>query len=246
MNVAGRLALVPLLAVLSLSACSGSPSDSKGSQPITHTLAGRLVAPECAGGYDVEQAQIVLHNETNDIIGTATTSQDLLATRISGPCVVTFLILKVPVAKFYTLEVGTHAGPAWSYRELAQENFDADLTLGGATLPATSTRQFCSAAQTLSDLVNDVETLNNHVTLWRSTLTRRLAVFDGYAATMTIAGQDSRATEVDQVIQALTRAKDAYYESVAALNRQVGVANRVMPDLVTPCVQTYWDDITYA
>lgn len=97
-----------------LSSC-GSGGDTPPDK--SQVMAGNVVAPDCDGGYGLENSRVPLRNETNDIIGTATTSSNQIAP-VTDPCVVGFEIEDVPRAKFYTVTIGSHEGPAWSLREM--------------------------------------------------------------------------------------------------------------------------------
>lgn len=93
-----------------------------------HTISGSLTAPECAGGYDIENAAVELRNENNKLIGSTTTGLD--QGTISGMCTVEFTISDVPKASFYQVTVGSHSGPSYSYQEMKSSGWRLDLSLG--------------------------------------------------------------------------------------------------------------------
>src|SRR5687768_7712495 len=86
-------------------------------------LNGSITAPECGGGYAITNADVTLRDGENNIIGTATTSDDVPQ---EGPgnvssdddaCHAEFTIGDVPEADFYQITVGTHDGPSYSLAE---------------------------------------------------------------------------------------------------------------------------------
>src|SRR4051794_22202810 len=122
-----------------VTACGGG-GDSKPSLPTMH---GRLVAPECGGGYEMEAAPVTLRNQSDEIIGTGTTSTNLVSP-LSTPCVVSFTIEDVPAAKFYSIKIGSHEGPAWSAAQLRGQDYNPDLGLDGTSVPQADSVMLCT------------------------------------------------------------------------------------------------------
>jgi hypothetical protein len=94
--------------------------------PTTYHLTGTLSAPSCDGGYAIENANVFVRNQANEVIGSTTSSSDISS---GYDCEVSFAV-DVPSATFYTVKVGTHEGPAWSFQELNARNWQVDLSLG--------------------------------------------------------------------------------------------------------------------
>jgi len=92
-----------------------------------YRLVGVLSAPECGGGYNIENAQATVRNEKNAVIGTATTSDDVSDT--SSVCTVWFRI-GLPKAKFYQLTVGSHGAPVYTFAQLKTMSWKVILVLG--------------------------------------------------------------------------------------------------------------------
>jgi zinc ribbon protein len=121
-------AAVILVALVVAIVNSGGDDAAGGSaqSPTTYHLTGTLSAPSCDGGYAIENANVFVRNQANELIGSTTSSSD----NSSGyDCEVSFAV-DVPSATFYTVKVGTHEGPAWSFQELSARNWQIDLSLG--------------------------------------------------------------------------------------------------------------------
>jgi hypothetical protein len=115
------VAIIGLLLWLVLSS-RGSP----GPLSEKHTIVGALEAPECGGGYDIENAGVEIRNETDKLIGSTTTSSDVG----ENGCKVTFTVDDVPKASFYQIQIGTHGGPSYTYEEMKSRGWQVDLSLG--------------------------------------------------------------------------------------------------------------------
>jgi len=92
-----------------------------------YRLVGELTAPDCAGGYDIEGAQVTVRDEKNAVIGTATTSQDVSDT--AAHCTVYFRD-GLPKAKFYQVTIGTHGAPIYTFSQLTARHWRIFLVLG--------------------------------------------------------------------------------------------------------------------
>jgi hypothetical protein len=109
-----------------LAACSSGKSFSEISH--SHTITGTLSAPQCGGGYDIINANVEVRNENDTLIGSATTVKKA---DVGGQCTVGFTIPEVPQAKFYSIKIGSHSGPNYSFDQMQQNNWTVDLSLGG-------------------------------------------------------------------------------------------------------------------
>ena len=94
--------------------------------PTSFHLTGTLSAPFCDGGYDIEYATIFVRNQSDELIGSGTTSSNTLS---GYGCEVSFAI-DVPRANFYTLKIGSHDGPAYSFEEMTANGWSLSLSLG--------------------------------------------------------------------------------------------------------------------
>jgi hypothetical protein len=204
----------------------------------THVMSGRLVAPECGGGYELENAQVTLRDESGDIVGTAQTSSNLVDP-ITEPCVVSFRIPEIEDAKFYTVKVGTHEGPAWSVAELRKQQFQPDLNLGDAELPTDGLNVFCAAADDAQATFEDVDTLNEDFEKWASSLNTDAASLRKAAAAFKLdphAGEkvvsDATIDVIVQTANALDRFDpDDGYLTTKQLNTRLNPVNDSMQTL---------------
>lgn len=106
-----------------------TPSPTPTNTPMpTYTLHGSLEAPECDGGYNIEEANVVVRDENNRIIGTSTTSDDVSPDY--NTCLVKFTVSNLPQVQYYQITIGTHGGPTWSFAQLVKDNWTEDLYLG--------------------------------------------------------------------------------------------------------------------
>lgn len=92
-----------------------------------HDITGMLTAPECGGGYDVENASVEVRDEDEKLIGSSTTGFD---TSTGSGCEVEFTVRGVPKASFYQITIGTHGGPSYSYADMRSNNWHLALSLG--------------------------------------------------------------------------------------------------------------------
>lgn len=205
---------------------------------------GRLIAPDCGGGYDLEDAQVTLRDESDEIIGTATTTTNRVAP-LTAPCVVDFTISEVPTAKFYTIKIGTHSGPAWSAKELEAQDFDPELTLDDAEVTIVSDAEFCSAMSEVKDLFDNVELLNDDPDAWTDQLQSYKANIHGYAASLLLDEPDS-----EVALEAIT-AGDALDgvnggQRARALNTDLEPFNDAISDPFKNADCGYWMPTTYS
>lgn len=212
----------------------------------TRPISGYLAAPECAGGYDIENSEVELRNEKNEIIGTGDTSANLIPMFVELGCVVEFRINEVPNAKFYSLAIGTHEGPNYSLDELEAENWQVDLSLGDAIADfhKPSLDDFCEDAEALDQHLDDLETFNNDQDHWLTELEIQLDTLATDGAGWALEGEDKKAEEISTAISGLQdlrrRIDNSVYTPVARLlNKAVDPANREMPGLMVPCDQTW-------
>lgn len=208
-------------------------------------MRGRVVAPECGGGYDVESSQITLRNESGDIIGTATTSDNRIDIATSPPvCVVDFKIAEVPDAKFYTLKIGTHEGPAWSKEELSRERFRPQLTLGDAEMPAGTEADVCSALDDLHATLLNTRLLNRDALKWTGQINALGDRLGTYAAALDLKGNESVVFDVDQLASSASRFQYDGWAPVETLNKKVGGLNGPATAITvgTPCT---WEPVSY-
>ena len=105
---------------------AGGGSSGSGPTPSSFHLTGTLSAPSCDGGYDIEHASIFVRNQSDELIGSSTTSGN---TSSGYGCEVSFAV-DVPRANFYTLKIGTHEGPAYSFEEMTSNGWNLSLSLG--------------------------------------------------------------------------------------------------------------------
>jgi hypothetical protein len=94
--------------------------------PTSFHLTGTLSAPTCDGGYNIEYANIYVRNQSDELIGSGTTTGN---TSSGFGCEVSFGI-DVPRASFYTLRIGSHDGPAYSFEEMTANGWSLSLSLG--------------------------------------------------------------------------------------------------------------------
>lgn len=195
-------------------------------------MRGRLVAPECGGGYDVEQSQILLRNQDNKIIGAGNSSENLLGS-MPGVCVVSFKIPDVPDAEFYTIEVGTHSGPAWSRSDLEKQDFKPALTLGDAVLQTSTQPEFCAAMGDLNSLLADMRTLNNDPDEWDASVQTASDTSAGFARASFLSGDEESGQKIADYAAAFTGIQTDSWYTVKAFNKAVDVLDAVVPGLDT-------------
>lgn len=114
-------------ATVTASATPAPPTPSP--EPTSFTLTGTINAPQCAAGYQIENAAVTVKNETGAIIGATTTGvhEDFSSTKFG--CTTDFS-LSVPKAAFYQVQIGTHGGPAYSFADMQANGWKLALTLG--------------------------------------------------------------------------------------------------------------------
>jgi hypothetical protein len=105
---------------------SGGGGSSPATAPTSYHLTGTLSAPSCDGGYNIEYANIYVRNQSDELIGSGTTTGD---TSSGFGCEVSFGI-DLPRASFYTLKIGSHDGPAYSFEEMTANGWSLSLSLG--------------------------------------------------------------------------------------------------------------------
>lgn len=133
----GRRPSSPAIAVGSLAALAivgaaiflltrdGNPSDEPRPKEL-FALTGSLSAPECGGGYEIEFASVEVRDQSDRLIGSGTTGNDVSP---GGACEVEYN-LDVPKATFYQVEIGTHGGPSYSFAEMETVDWNLELSLG--------------------------------------------------------------------------------------------------------------------
>jgi hypothetical protein len=94
-----------------------------------HVLEGTLEAPECGGGYAIENANVEVRDESNTLVGAGRTGPNTRAGL--GRCRVRFTVDDLPKTDFYQVRIGTHDGPSYTFDEMQQAEWDLALTLGG-------------------------------------------------------------------------------------------------------------------
>jgi hypothetical protein len=70
---------------------------------------------------------IYVRNQSDELIGSGTTTGDLSSSELR--CEVSFA-LDVPKATFYTIKIGSHDGPAYSFEEMTANGWSESLSLG--------------------------------------------------------------------------------------------------------------------
>jgi hypothetical protein len=93
-----------------------------------NTLRGQLRAPECGGGYAIENASVEVRDENGTLIGSGFTSSDQITA--GSACRVDFQVDDIPKADFYQVKIGTHGGPSYTYEQLSSQDWFLSLTLG--------------------------------------------------------------------------------------------------------------------
>jgi hypothetical protein len=77
-------------------------------------LTGTITAPECGGGYEIENANVDVRDQNDTLIGATTTGLD----QGTGSGCTTSFSLQVPKATFYQAKIGTLGGPSYTFAEL--------------------------------------------------------------------------------------------------------------------------------
>jgi len=114
-RLTASLSIVVLAMVI---ACGRSP----------RKLSVTVAAPQCGGGYDLENAAVTVRNEKGTVIGTGATGRNI-APGPAAYCQVDATLV-VPKASFYQLAIGTHEAPSYSFADLQARGFKVDLNLG--------------------------------------------------------------------------------------------------------------------
>jgi hypothetical protein len=137
-----------VLAAALVAGCGGGAATTP-TVPSVHTVTGSLVLsgdgavnitfPTCAGagGYDDihSGASLTVLNEASTIIGTTSLAAGTWANRTDklaglAGCWFDFTIPSVPEATFYTVKIGSRAGPSWSRADMETQSWKISLTLG--------------------------------------------------------------------------------------------------------------------
>lgn len=208
-----------------------------------HTMSGQVAGPECGGGFDLEGSQIVLRDESDDIIGTATTSSNL-ADPVDSPCVVSFEITDVPRAEFYTITIGSHEGPAWSFSQLEQQDFKPTLGLGSAKVPTASPDDFCSATTEIAAVFDDIDQLNDEPYRWNTRLHGYTAAFESFAAGLAVEGESPTTVQVLLATADVLSVISAT-DSISAMNRTIKPLNEAMETFQNEFDCPYWAPVNY-
>lgn len=235
-------AALSIFVTLSVFGCGG---DNAKTAPGSRTMKGVLTAPECGGGYDLENSQVILRNEAEEIIGTGQTQVNLLK-GLDTLCAVSFEVDEVPDADFYTVEVGTHSGPAWSKAELEALDFSPSLNLGSASIPASvDEATMCTAITGLGDDLND-ETVIDSERLWTAALRESEVTALGFAVTRYL-GDDPLTGDLTAAFIATFHDVewDSWY-SIPELNKAVDAMSNAVDDLLGELdCSTGWDEPGY-
>ncbi len=123
--IASALVAAGAIAWAILAAADKSKSSAEPEPNTTFTIDGTLTASECGGGYEIEFASVEVRDQNDKLIGSSTTSGDE-SSRLG--CVVTFEV-EVPKASFYQVQIGTHGGPSYSFKEMEAVDWQMDLSL---------------------------------------------------------------------------------------------------------------------
>lgn len=223
------------VAFIVLRSGSASPVDIKGF----------AAAPQCAGGYQIENANVELRNERDEVVGAGSTSTDVLDRASGTLCMVSFVIAGVPESSFYEIRVGSHEGPTFSRERLEADGWVIDLSVGGAVLP--SSEDHCLHAQELSQALFDTRTLNRDLPAWQRGLSSSMGALVGDAANLVREGSPDLASDITQSVaplRALERLEPDF--DIDDLNRAVAASNELMPDVVSDCVPAQsWTEVSY-
>lgn len=93
-----------------------------------YAIHGQLTAPVCDAGYDIEQANVVVRNQNNKVVGVATTSMNRNASHPLADCKVVWTV-HVPKAQMYQMEIGSHGAPVYSFGQMQHHHWQVKLTL---------------------------------------------------------------------------------------------------------------------
>jgi hypothetical protein len=120
------LAGIAVAVAVVLTSNKGNPSDEPKPERM-YDLQGTLSAPECGSGYEITNTSVEIRDQNDRLIGATTTSGD-----VSSVGAIQFEVefaTEVPKANFYSIKIGTHGGPAYSFEEMEQNDWDVDLSL---------------------------------------------------------------------------------------------------------------------
>lgn len=129
--------VVTVLTVVALTQLVGGHNPAARALAEKHTITGTLSAPGMCvggtdiGGYNIASADVEVRDESDKIIGAATTSACDDNVAAGATSTVTFTVKEVVKANFYQLTIATHGGPSYSYAEMKAQGWAVDLTLGG-------------------------------------------------------------------------------------------------------------------
>ena len=105
-------------------ASNRSKSSDEPKPAATFHITGTLTAPECGGGYEITFANVEVRDQNDKLIGSTTTGGN----EGSGRCSVSFETV-VPKATFYQFTIGSHGGPAYTFEEMQDQDWNLDLSL---------------------------------------------------------------------------------------------------------------------
>lgn len=92
----------------------------------TYTIHGELDAPyKNFKSYDIAHASVEVRDQSNELVGSTTSS----GYAVGGLMPWVKFTVDVPKRNFYTITVGTHSGPSYSFQDLESLGWKVDLTL---------------------------------------------------------------------------------------------------------------------
>jgi hypothetical protein len=241
----GRRALIIAAAAVVLVAVGGFVATRALSHGAKLDLTGYAAAPECGGGYEIENANVEVLNQANEIVGAATTTSDLLAGGGNALCLVSFSVSDVTEADFLKLRIGTHDGPVYQADQLEASGWTVDLTLGDAAIPVSE--NFCGDADALNTTLLDTATLNKHLFRWKAEIKTEVNALSDDAAYLARNGRIEDAGLIGGAMKSLRPIQGWYgYQVTAAkLNQVLTAVNDAMPELTPPCASR-WQHVGYS
>ena len=236
-----------VLIVFALCACDG------GDAPTGHRLTGVVAAPECEGGFEIENAQLEVHSETDELIAKADTSENQLSMFEGADCVVQFDAGEVPEAKFYSLTIGAHDGPSYSKAELEDLNWELSLSLDDAeTEYQADGEETCDLISDLLETLNNTEQLSSDTRTWFGAIEDDTFGLRNNGAGFALDGRSDVAASIASAISKVDQIEDGlrFAEGnrlLGYLRRGIAPMNENMPDVVEAldCDRS-WFEVSYS